>query len=66
MDNETPGHGIAIIAMPPLLPHHPDPYIMSMCECGYHANFETPITLARINDVMKVSNHVSTVIQKED
>ena len=46
------GHEVAIVAMRPLTTIHPDEWLMEQCECGHNANFESPITLDRINDVM--------------
>lgn len=46
-------HGMAVVIMPPLPPYHSDSYLRVQCECGAFSNFESPITLKRINEVME-------------
>ena len=45
------GHQVALAILPALGPYG-EMKFRAQCECGHFANFETPITLARINEVM--------------
>lgn len=47
-------HGVAVVIMPPLPPYHLESFMRAQCECGAYANFESPITLDRINEVMSI------------
>jgi hypothetical protein len=49
-----PRHAVAL--MPMWLPGHDltDVSIRAQCECGWYANFDTPITLARVNEVCHI------------
>lgn len=46
----------AVALMPLWLPTHDwtDISIRAQCECGWFANFDTPITLERVNEICRM------------
>lgn len=48
-----PGHAVALVTLwlpGNLLTHYS---IRAQCECGWFANFETPITLSRVEEICR-------------
>lgn len=50
MSDSRQTHGVALVIMPEMA-GHPEPFIRVQCECGWYANFNTPMTLQRVYEV---------------
>lgn len=52
------GHAVALVTL--WLPGHEltDASIRAQCECGRFWNFDTPITLERVNEVVTTWPHI--------